>query len=279
MSYLEKILESTRTRLAESKQRVTIEALEQRLAGIEEPRSLHRALDKPGRGAGSAGPQTRGAGSAGPQTNVGVIAEIKRASPSAGTFDANLSATDTAMAYARGGAAAISVLTEPEFFKGSLDDLNAARGAGLPVLRKDFILDTWQVLESRAAGADALLLIVRALQQQELEALLLACRTLRMDALVEVYDDTEMTRALDAGATIVGVNNRDLESFEVDRERTARLAPRVPDGVILVGLSGVATRSDVEELGAAGARAVLVGEALIRSDDPAAALSALRGES
>lgn len=268
MSYLEKILESTRTRLAESKQRVTTEALEQRLAGIEEPRSLHRALDG----------VERGAGSAGPQTNVAVIAEIKRASPSAGTFDANLSATETAMAYARGGAAAISVLTEPEFFKGSLDDLNAARGAGLPVLRKDFILDTWQVLESRAAGADALLLIVRALQQQELEALLLACRTLRMDALVEVYDDTEMTRALDAGATIVGVNNRDLESFEVDRARTARLAPRVPDGVILVGLSGVATRSDVEELGAAGARAVLVGEALIRSDDPAAALSALRGE-
>jgi indole-3-glycerol phosphate synthase len=258
MSYLEKILESTRTRLAESKERVTVEALEQRLAGIEEPRSLHAAID---------GPQ------------VGVIAEIKRASPSVGTFDANLSATETAMAYARGGAAAISVLTEPEFFKGSLDDLNAARGAGLPVLRKDFILDTWQVLESRAAGADALLLIVRALQQRELDALLLACRTLRMDALVEVYDDSEMTRALDAGATIVGVNNRDLESFDVDRDRTARLAPRVPDGVILVGLSGVATRSDVEELGAAGARAVLVGEALVRSDDPAAALSALRGES
>ena len=279
MSYLAKILESTRTRLAESKERVTVEALEQRLAGIEEPRSLHAALDRAERGAGSAGPQMRGAGSAGPQTNVAVIAEIKRASPSAGTFDANLSATDTAMAYARGGAAAISVLTEPEFFKGSLDDLNAARGAGLPVLRKDFILDTWQVLESRAAGADALLLIVRALQQKELEALLLACRTLRMDALVEVYDDTEMTRALDAGATIVGVNNRDLESFEVDSERTARLAPQVPNEVILVGLSGVATRSDVEELGAAGARAVLVGEALIRSDDPAAALSALRGES
>jgi indole-3-glycerol phosphate synthase len=259
MSYLAKMLESTRTRLAESKQLVTAEALEQRLAGIDEPRSLSAALDSS-------------------RKSVAVIAEIKRASPSAGTFDANLSATETAEAYARGGAAAISVLTEPEFFKGSIDDLNAARAAGLPVLRKDFILDTWQVLESRAAGADALLLIVRALEQNELEALLLSCKTLRMDALVEVYDEAEMSRALDAGATIVGVNNRDLESFEVDRGRTARLAPQVPDDVILVGLSGVGSRSDVEELGAAGAQAVLVGEALVRSDDPAAELRALRGE-
>src|ERR671919_1727497 len=170
MSYLAKILESTRTRLAEAKQRVTVEALEQRLAGLDEPSSLRAALEAP---------QTRGAGSAGPQTDVAVIAEIKRASPSAGVFDANLSATETAMAYARGGAAAISVLTEPEFFKGSLDDLTSARSAELPVLRKDFILDTWQVLESRAAGADALLLIVRALEQRELETLLAACRTLR----------------------------------------------------------------------------------------------------
>ena len=259
MSYLAKMLESTRTRLAESKQLVTAEALEQRLAGIDEPRSLSAALDSS-------------------RKSVAVIAEIKRASPSAGTFNANLSATETAEAYARGGAAAISVLTEPEFFKGSIDDLNAARGAGLPVLRKDFILDPWQVLESRAAGADALLLIVRALDQNELEALLLSCKTLRMDALVEVYDEAEMSRALDAGATIVGVNNRDLESFEVDRGRTARLAPQVPDDVILVGLSGVGSRSDVEELGAAGAQAVLVGEALVRSDDPAAELRALRGE-
>jgi indole-3-glycerol phosphate synthase len=257
MSYLAKMLESTRIRLAESKERVTVEALEQRLAGIDEPRSLRAALEGPG---------------------VAVIAEIKRASPSAGTFDANLSATETAMAYARGGAAALSVLTEPEFFKGSIDDLTAARAPGLPVMRKDFILDSWQVLESRAAGADALLLIVRALEQHELELLLLSCRTLRMDALVEVYDEDEMKRALDAGATLVGVNNRDLESFEVDRERTARLAPHVPEEVTLVGLSGVGTRSDVEELGAAGASAVLVGEALVRADDPAAELRSLRGE-
>ena len=264
MSYLTKMLDSTRARLAESKERVTVEALEQRLAAIEEPRSLKAALD-----GHSNGPHTGG---------VAVIGEIKRASPSAGTFDANLNATETALAYARGGAVAISVLTEPEFFKGSIDDLNSARAAGLPVMRKDFVLDTWQVLESRAAGADALLLIVRALEQNELETLLNACRTLRMDALVEVYDETEMTRALDAGATIVGVNNRDLESFEVDRERTARLAPQVPDGVTLVGLSGIGSRADVEELGAAGARAVLVGEALVRSEDPAAELRALRGE-
>ena len=260
MSYLAKMLESARTRLAEAKQRVTVEALEQRLAGVDAPRSLRPALE-------------------GPQTDVAVIAEIKRASPSGGVFNANLSATETAVTYARGGAAAISVLTEPEFFKGSLDDLTSARAAGLPVLRKDFILDTWQVLESRAAGADALLLIVRALERRELEALLAACRTLRMDALVEVYDEAEMTTALEAGATIVGVNNRDLETFEVDHGRTAMLASLVPDAVMLVALSGVSTRSDVEELVAAGAQAVLVGESLVRAADPAAELRALRGES
>jgi indole-3-glycerol phosphate synthase len=257
MSYLAKILESTRMRLAEAKQRVTVEALEQRLAGLDEPKSLRAALEG---------------------QDLSVIAEIKRASPSAGVFDANLSATETAMAFARGGAAAISVLTEPEFFKGSLDDLAAARTAGLSVMRKDFIVDTWQVLESRAAGADALLLIVRALDRQSLETLLTACRTLRMDALVEVYDEAEMSSALEAGASIVGVNNRDLESFEVERERTAKLAPLVPDGVTLVALSGASTRADIEEFQNAGAQAVLVGEALVRAADPAAELRVLRGE-
>jgi len=258
MSYLARILESTRKRLAEAKQRVTVEALEQRLAGLDEPRSLRAALEG---------------------QDLSVIAEIKRASPSAGVFDANLSATETAMAYARGGAAAISVLTEPEFFKGSLDDLTAARTAGLSVMRKDFIVDTWQVLESRAAGADALLLIVRALEPRSLETLLAACRTLRMDALVEVYNEAEMFSALEAGATIVGVNNRDLESFEVDRERTAKLAPLVPDGVTLVALSGAHTRADIEAFQSAGAQAVLVGETLVRAADPAAELRALRGVS
>jgi len=256
MSYLERMLDSTRRRLAEAKERVTVDALEQRLAGIDEARSLRGALDADG---------------------VAVIAEIKRASPSAGIFDANLNATETAHAYARGGAAAISVLTEPEFFKGSIDDLSSAHAAGLPVMRKDFILDPWQVLESRASGADALLLVVRALSRGDLEALLAACRSLRMDALVEVYDGEELKRALDAGAAIVGVNNRDLESFEVDRGRTLELAPQVPDGVTLVGLSGVATRSDVEELRDAGVGAVLVGEALVRSEDPAALLRSLTG--
>jgi indole-3-glycerol phosphate synthase len=257
MAYLTKLLDSTRARLAEAQQRVTVEALEQRLAGIDEPRSFEHAL---------AGPE------------IAVIAEIKRASPSGGVFDANLSATDTAAAYARGGAAALSVLTEPEFFRGSLDDLAAARSAGLPVLRKDFILDPWQVIESRAAGADALLLIVRALSQDELTTLLAACTTLRMDALVEVHDRDELLRALDGGASIVGVNNRDLETFEVDSERTLALAPEIPAGVTLVGLSGVSSRAEVEALSEAGAAAVLVGEALIRSPDPASALRALRGE-
>ena len=198
--------------------------------------------------------------------SVAVIAEIKRASPSAGTFDANLERDRDGRglcARRRGGHLGAD---RARVLQGKHRRPQRGRAAGLPVLRKDFILDTWQVLESRAAGADALLLIVRALEQNELEALLLSCKTLRMDALVEVYDEAEMSRALDAGATIVGVNNRDLESFEVDRGRTARLAPQVPDDVILVGLSGVGSRSDVEELGAAGAQAVLVGEALVRSE-------------
>jgi len=258
MSYLERLLDSTRARVAESKERVTADALEQRLVTVPEPRGFGRAL--------------RG-------YEVAVIGEIKRASPSGGVFAANLNATDTASSYARGGAAAISVVTEPEFFRGSLEDLPSASSAGLPVLRKDFILDDWQVLETRAAGADALLLIVRALEQDELATLLTATATLGMDALVEVYELDELRRALDAGATIVGVNNRDLESFEVDSGRTARLAPEVPDDVTLVGLSGVSDRAGVEALAAAGAGAVLVGEALVRSGDPAALLRELRGES
>ncbi|MGH2750995.1 MAG: indole-3-glycerol phosphate synthase TrpC [Actinomycetota bacterium] len=258
MSYLSKMLESTRERVAEAKERVSVDALEQRLAGIPEPASLRAALTGP---------------------EVAVIAEIKRASPSAGVFDANLNATETARAYARGGAAAISVVTEPEFFRGSLDDLTSARSAGLPVVRKDFILDTWQVLESRAAGADALLLIVRILEQEALRTLLAACATLRMDALVEVYDRDELNRAVDAGARVVGVNNRDLETYEVDRDRTLRLAPQVPEGVTAVGLSGVSSRADVEALAEAGAGAVLVGEALVRARDPAAKLLELRGVS
>ncbi len=207
---------------------------------------------------------------------MSVIAEIKRASPSAGDIAPDLDARKAAEAYARGGAAAISVLTEPERFKGSLDDLHSARDAGVPVLRKDFIVDELQVHESRAAGADALLLIVRIVGD-ELQRLYDSATELGMDCLVEVYDEHDVERAVSIGATLIGVNRRDLETFTVDPGRMRKLAPMIPSNVVLVGLSGVKTRADVDELAAAGARAVLVGEALARSTDPGSSVRALLG--
>lgn len=255
MSYLRPILESTRARIAELTQRVSADVLEQRVAAAEPPRGFAAALEG---------------------EEVAVIAEIKRASPAAGPLNLDLNAARMAMAYAEGGAAAISVLTEPDHFQGSLEDLEAGRSAGLPVLRKDFILDELQVLESRAVGADAVLLIVKALGD-DLPNFVAATATLGMDPLVEVHDETELERAVDAGATLIGVNQRNLDTFEVDPDRTAKLAGLVPPGVVLVALSGVSDRAGVEALAEAGADAVLVGEGLVRAADAAAALRALRG--
>jgi indole-3-glycerol phosphate synthase len=255
MSYLDELLASTRGRVAEAKQRVTQEALEQRIAAVEPPRAFSAAL--------SGG-------------EVSIIAEIKRATPRAGELNRDLNASEIARAYADGGAVAISVLTEPEYFWGTVEDLAAARGPGLPVLRKDFLLEEFQVFESRALGADAVLLIVR-IMGDGLGRLIATARALGMDALVEVHDERDLDRALDAGASLIGVNHRDLETFEVDPERTAKLAPRVPEGCTVVSLSGVGSRADVEELAAAGASAVLVGESLVTASDPAAKLRELLG--
>jgi indole-3-glycerol phosphate synthase len=255
VTYLPQLVVSTRARVAELRRSVTEAALEQRIASVEPPRGLAAALRGPG---------------------VSVIAEIKRATPRTGPLDLDLDAGKQAAAYARGGAAAISVLTEPEHFRGSIEDLQAARTAGLPVLRKDFVVDELQVLESRAEGADAVLVIVRILED-ELARLIAAVVALGMDALVEVHDETELERALAAGATLVGVNHRDLETFEVDPDRTAKLASLVPDDVALVALSGVSTRAEVEALGRAGAAAVLVGESLVTARDPVAKLRELTG--
>lgn len=258
MSLLERILESTKARVDEGKQKVSETVLEERVAGAPAPRGFESALSRPG---------------------TSIIAEIKRASPAKGDLAPTLSASDTARAYAEGGAAAISVLTEPQFFKGSLEDLEAVvRSVDLPVLRKDFIVDEFQILEARAAGADAVLLIVRALGPR-LDHMLRASRALSMDALVEVYDENDVETALAAGASLIGVNNRDLETFEVDRERTAKLATLLPSSVVIAGLSGVSTRSEVEALERAGASAVLVGESLVTSSDPRARLRELLGES
>jgi indole-3-glycerol phosphate synthase len=213
-------------------------------------------------------------------TGMSLIAEIKRASPSAGDIAAGARPAELARSYESGGAAAISVLTEPDHFKGSLDDLRDARSAcRLPVLRKDFLCDALHVWEARAAGADAVLLIVAALTQTELVTLSDLAADLGMWALVEVHSAAEIDRAVQAGAKIVGINTRDLTTLEVDPEVVTKLRPLVPDGTLVVGESGLSTRADVEALEAAGVDAVLVGEAVMRSADPVAKIGELLGRS
>jgi len=206
-----------------------------------------------------------------------IIAELKRASPSAGRI-AELDAAAQARTYARGGAAAVSVLTDGAGFGGSLEDLASVRGAcGLPLLRKDFILDRYQLVEACAHGADAALLIVAALEPGALRELIAAAAELGLDALVEVHGEQELDAALEAGARIVGINNRDLRTFEVDLATTERLAPRIPEDVPFVAESGIRSRADVVRLRRAGASNFLIGEALVRAPDAAALLAELRG--
>lgn len=206
---------------------------------------------------------------------LAVIAEVKRASPSKGALADIPDPATLAAAYASGGATAISVLTEPRRFSGSLDDLAAVRArVDTPVLRKDFLVTPYQVTEARAWGADLVLLIVAALPQRELVALKDQAEALGMTVLVEVHDEAETRRAVDAGARVVGVNARDLRTLEIDRTTFARLRPLIPDDLVTVAESGVRDVDDVRAYAAAGARAVLVGEALVTGGDPAAAVAA-----
>ena len=208
---------------------------------------------------------------------IGVIAEFKRRSPSAGALREDADLEEIVRAYERGGAVALSVLTEGPNFEGSLEDLRAARAAcGLPILRKDFIVDPYQLHEARAAGADAVLLIVAALGPEELESLHAGARAIGLDVLVEVHDGEELERALGQGADLIGVNNRDLRDFSVDMERTTRLMGKIPPSVTVVSESGIATAEHLESLQRVGVHGVLVGEALMRSPDPEAALRDLR---
>ena len=211
--------------------------------------------------------------------DVRVIAEIKRASPSEGAIRAEgFDPAAIARTYEAGGAAALSVLTDERYFGGHLHHLRAARAAvEIPILRKEFVIDQRQLYEARAAGGDAVLLIVAVLEPEWLAELLGLTRELGMAALVEAHDEAEVEAALAADARVVGVNNRDLRSFAVDLATTERLAPMVPADRVLVAESGVHTRADVERLAAAGADAVLVGTALMRADDPGEALRALTG--
>jgi indole-3-glycerol phosphate synthase len=207
---------------------------------------------------------------------VNIIAECKRRSPSRGVLRADYDAVAIATSYARGGAAAISVLTEPTFFDGSLADLSGVREAvETPLLRKDFIVTEYQLFEARATGADAVLLIVAALSSRELQSLAGRAASLGLEVLVEVHDAQELMVAIDAGATIVGVNNRNLRTLAVDVRASEDLMAGIPSGVVAVSESGLRTRADLQHLRAAGYRAFLIGERFMLADDPEAAVRQL----
>jgi indole-3-glycerol phosphate synthase len=211
-------------------------------------------------------------------SSVAVLAEVKRRSPSKGSIGESLDSLAQARAYARGGAAGVSILTEPEHFGGSVDDLRQVRSAlAIPVLKKDFHIAEAQLLEARALGASAALLIVRALPPERLERLSAYGRELGLELLVEVRDEDELARALAAGATMIGVNNRNLETLVIDPATAERIIPLVPSTVVAIAESGVRARADVERYAACGADAVLVGSALSASPQPDAATRALVG--
>ena len=225
---------------------------------------------------------TRGFGAAlsarATEGHIAVIAEVKRRSPSKGPLRPDLDPEKLARAYQDGGAAAVSVLTDREFFGGSPADVAAARDAtDLPVLRKDFTVAPLDVCDTRMMGADCVLLIVAALSEGELRDLHSLARDVGLDALVEVHDEAELERAVDVGAAIIGVNQRDLVTFEVDRDRAARVAPRIPDGVVKVAESGIRGADDARRLRDAGYHAVLVGEGVVTAAEPAAAVRELTG--
>ncbi|HXW58947.1 MAG TPA: indole-3-glycerol phosphate synthase TrpC [Solirubrobacteraceae bacterium] len=264
---LERIVAETRVEVARRKLQAPLARASREAAGHAsssldggeaargERRSLRDALGAPG---------------------IGVIAEFKRRSPSAGELRPGAEVRELARAYERGGAVALSVLTERANFDGSLADLSVAREAcRLPLLRKDFIVDRYQLHEALLAGADAVLLIVAALSQADLRALHGEATGIGLDVLVEVHDHEELERALGAGAALVGINNRDLRDFSVDVERTFQLLDAVPDGVGVVSESGIADAGLMRRLDDAGVQGALVGELLMRASDPQATLSGL----
>jgi len=259
VTVLERIVDDTREEVGRRRRQVPLARLEAALTDRQEARPFSEALLRPG---------------------ISVIAEHKRRSPSAGTIREGATVEEVVLAYERGGATALSILTEPFHFGGSLDDLLEARAVtGLPVLRKDFIVDPYQLYESAAAGADAVLLIVAALRPDDLFELLREARALDLDALVEVHDERELLVALDVEADVLGINNRDLGDFSVDIERTYELLSDVPAGKTVVSESGFSTRDQLDELERVGVDAVLIGETLMRADDIEAACRRLTGGS
>lgn len=210
--------------------------------------------------------------------DIRIIAEVKRASPSKGVICQNFMPCEIARQYETTKAAAVSVITESKYFKGDLEYLVAiARNLKIPVLRKDFIFDEYQVYESRSAGADAILLIAAILDKGLLKGLMELADSMGMDSLVEVHDEADIEKSLGAGAKIIGINNRDLKTFDVDMETTVRLAPLIPEGCAIVSESGINTHADILYLRKAGASAFLVGEAILKEKDMRAKLRELRG--
>ena len=255
----------------------TIVAATERIVEVRRRSEPLGALERRAASAEPRGPQFEAA--LGMRGRVNVIAECKRRSPSRGVLAAEYDPVAIAGRYEAGGAVAISVLTEPTFFDGSLEHLAAVRAAvNVPLIRKDFTVDEYQLFEARAAGADAVLLIVAALEQGLLTSLQQRTWELGLAALVEVHNEDELDRAIDSGARIIGVNNRNLRTLTVDVEASYRLATRIPTEVIAVSESGLQSRADLENLSAAGYRAFLIGERFMTDGDPAAAIHALIGK-
>jgi indole-3-glycerol phosphate synthase len=261
-TYLDRILQQTARDLEVRKSRVPVADLQAKMATMPTPANVIPTLQR---------------------ETVGVIAEFKRASPSRGRFPVDIATEDVAMAYIEGEAAAISCLTDEPFFCGSLADLEFVAGIAsttepaVPVLRKDFIIDTYQVDEARAYGASMVLLIVAALDDRQLREFREYAESLGMSALVEIHDVEELVRAVGSGATIIGINNRNLRTFDVDLAITERLAPMLPSSTVIIGESGIFTRDHVERLSHSGVDAVLVGESLILQEDRAAAVRHISG--
>ncbi len=254
-TYLDRILASHRD--AAEADRRDLESLEREVAVLAPARRFAEALVRPNR--------------------LAVIAEVKRRSPSKPTLAVDLDPATLAVAYEEGGASALSVLTDSEFFGGSSDDLRSAReSTSLPVLRKDFTVCRADVLDARLMGADAVLLIVAALRGHELSELVALSQRIGLDALVEVHDESEAEAAVAAGAEIIGVNQRDLHSFEVDTARAVRVAASLPPGCVRVAESGIAGPDDARRLADAGFDAILVGETVVTASDPEAAVASLR---
>jgi len=254
-TYLDEIVAACQQRLEETRARIPLDKVQGAAQARHERRDFAGALSNRG---------------------LHIIAELKKASPSRGLLRPDYRGRELAQGYEAAGAAALSVLTEPQFFQGSLTDLIDARDAvGLPVLRKDFILDNYQVYESAAARADALLLIVAAVPDKVLPELVELCGRLQVAALVEVHTEEEVSRAVSAGASIIGVNNRDLETFEVTLETSLRLRDRIPSNCLAVSESGIRTVYDLLRLHKAGYDAVLIGEHLMTAEDPGRELAVM----